>query len=194
MYNKLYRLFINITGMLNRRAVRSSINFMKNEINNSDLIGAEVGVHLGRNSLLLLKDLDIKRLYLIDPYTNYKGKDGLPRNDFEPIKQIAHKKLKKYENQIVWIRDLSEKAYKEVKKNIQKEGQKLKNDNSIKETQSKIEQKRKNLRILGSQSSQKKLISNELLTIQRANQELQKYIHMVDGHIYLNSVTLKLMH
>ena len=117
MYTYLYRMFVNILGMLNRGAVRSSIKFMKNEMESNGLVGAEVGVYLGRNSLMLLKNLDIKKLYLIDPYKNYKGKDGFSRNDFEIINKYAHKNLRKYNDRIVWIRDLSENAVKLIDDN-----------------------------------------------------------------------------
>lgn len=41
---------------------------MFNEIKGKNLIGAEIGVNEGKNAYRILKNLDIKLLYLIDPY------------------------------------------------------------------------------------------------------------------------------
>lgn len=40
--------------------------------NNKDLIGVEIGTDAGLNALNILENLDIKKLYLVDPYTMYR--------------------------------------------------------------------------------------------------------------------------
>ena len=77
-----------------------------------NLIGAEIGVARGKNALDMLKNLDIQKLYLIDPYVSYTAKRyiGVP-HDVVRLKEIARKTLIKYEDKIVWVYKMSAEAH-----------------------------------------------------------------------------------
>ena len=73
------------------------------------IVGVEIGVFEGDHALSLLENLDIKNLYLVDPYVMYD--DNLEAikhygNDLPTInnaKEVAYNKLKKYKDKIIWI-------------------------------------------------------------------------------------------
>ena len=85
-----------------RRTGRPSLDLLKGK---KDLVGAEIGVQSGVNAEWMLKNLDIKKLYLIDPYDVYpcNNKDCTIVGPFEKSKKKAKKLLKPYEDKIEWI-------------------------------------------------------------------------------------------
>jgi len=94
---------------------RPSLKFLESE---KDLIGVEIGVSNGKNALNMLENLNIKTLYLIDPYTMYRDLEGIGCNHSEEqckeVKATAHERLKDYKDKIVWIDDLSENAIDKI--------------------------------------------------------------------------------
>jgi len=89
-----------------------------------DIVGVEIGVFEGDHALSLLENLDIKKLYLVDPYVMYDdnleaikhyGKD-LPT--ISDAKQVAYNKLKKYKDKIIWIEEFSDKATNYIPDNL----------------------------------------------------------------------------
>jgi len=66
---------------------------------NKEVVGAEVGVYAGAFSRMLLLKLNIKRLYLIDPYCYYDdiGVD-FTVEDLQEGKAKARKRLKHFNN------------------------------------------------------------------------------------------------
>ena len=55
---------------------RPSLQFVKNRLKTKEgLIGVELGVFRGENALDILKTMNIKHLYLIDPWISYDEKD-----------------------------------------------------------------------------------------------------------------------
>jgi len=74
------------------------------------LRGIEIGVAVGDNSLSILKELSVEKLFLIDPYTPYE--DALGHADFSADYAIARAKLVEYP-QVVWLRKTSESAIRE---------------------------------------------------------------------------------
>jgi hypothetical protein len=103
--------------------IRPMIKHIKNNSNN-DLIGVEIGVRSGKNSLNILKNLNIKRLYLIDPYLKYD--DIIRYSDKKHINQKqqdnyfkkAKKRLKKYQNKIIFIKEKSKDAINKIPDNL----------------------------------------------------------------------------
>jgi len=71
-----------------------------------NLVGCEVGVDKGDNAVNIFNTLDIKKLYLVDPY-----------NANPAIKNVSFNKLRKWEKKIVWIYETSEEAHKYVPDN-----------------------------------------------------------------------------
>ena len=118
-----------------------------------DLVGVEIGVDRGGNAESILKNLDIKTLYLIDPYYFYNEMRNLGCHTSEEqnieCETEAKKRLLPYEDKIVWIRDTSENAidkipddvdfvyidgnhrYEYVKKDIELYSKKVKNGGLI---------------------------------------------------------------
>ena len=86
----------------------------------SDLVGAEIGVCGGEHAVSLLTTLNIKRLYLIDPYTMYEDySEGALHYGVEQCKlsdtEISAKNLlEPFKEKIVWIRELSSKAVNQI--------------------------------------------------------------------------------
>lgn len=75
--------------------MRPSLKQLKNKQN---IIGCEIGVLEGDNANTICRVLDIKKLYLIDPYYD--------ENNFK----IAKNKLKKFNDKIVFIKKKSGNA------------------------------------------------------------------------------------
>jgi len=73
-----------------------------------DLVGVEIGVLAGSHALKMLERLDIKTLYLVDPYFQYKT--GGLEWDNERHEKVAKEKLQKYNDKIIWIKTTSVKA------------------------------------------------------------------------------------
>lgn len=90
---------------------------LKQLIGSHDLIGAEIGVYKGDHAAWFLKDLDIKLVYLIDPFTGYDGfnPDEFGLDDLEKCKKIAHNKLGEYKQKIKWLEMRSTKAAEFIK-------------------------------------------------------------------------------
>ena len=62
-----------------------------------ELIGAEIGVYAGVNAVTMLHSLEIKKLYLVDPYLEYTDMDGLhSQSIMNEIKQAAYNALADY--------------------------------------------------------------------------------------------------
>ncbi|MHA2342824.1 MAG: class I SAM-dependent methyltransferase [Candidatus Hodarchaeales archaeon] len=87
---------------------RPSLQLLANEI---DLVGVEIGVRFGCNALRILLNLNVKRLYLVDPYKPFPIiRGGLWMNGNQNIcdqyRLVAMKNLEGYDN-IIWREDFS---------------------------------------------------------------------------------------
>ena len=83
------------------------------------LIGAEVGVWEGDNAYSLFNQLDVKKLYLIDPYENYTDStqgEGLLERPFDRAKERARVLVEQYPTE--WLYKKSVDAVKEVKEKL----------------------------------------------------------------------------
>jgi predicted O-methyltransferase YrrM len=78
-----------------------------------NLVGAEIGVAYGGNARHMLVELDIKKLYLIDPYTKFSGVIREKAAKGSTFKE-AVKILKPWEDKIVWLNDKSSSAVKHI--------------------------------------------------------------------------------
>jgi len=88
---------------------RAMIHYIKSIKNDSPLIGAEVGVLAGDNTITILENLNIERLYLIDPYTVYDT-DIYSQNELNQARRTAIGKLAQYKDKIVWLPFISQRA------------------------------------------------------------------------------------
>jgi hypothetical protein len=72
------------------------------------LFGAEIGVYSGVNAETILKNLNIEKLYLIDPYESYMQSG---KTIFESEKEKEAKtRLKEYENRLTYLKMKSDDA------------------------------------------------------------------------------------
>lgn len=81
---------------------------MKNLKDRKELIGAEIGVAYGVNANVMLRCLDIKKLFLIDPYEPY-NQYGL-RCHYNKHYNVMLKNTKNYKDRVVVIKEYSDKA------------------------------------------------------------------------------------
>lgn len=105
---ELIKTFIN--------PIRPMIKFIKDNYPNIPLVGVEIGVYKGDNAYNILNNLNIKKLYLIDPYIPYEEDKGWQGN--EKIYQIAKKKLKPFKDKIQFIRKFSHEAVNDIPNNL----------------------------------------------------------------------------
>jgi len=90
---------------------------LRSLIGKPELVGAEIGVFTGRNSESMLDSLDIKKLYLIDPYKDNVA--GFTREEaINSIKIEAHNRLDKYADRIVWLQKKSEDAILDIEEDL----------------------------------------------------------------------------
>jgi len=90
--------------------IRTDRPMIKQLIGKKNLVGAEIGVEYGYNAIGILTQLDIKKLYLIDPYWEFPRASGngvRPTEEMQQIKSEALINLKKYEDKIEWVFDYS---------------------------------------------------------------------------------------
>lgn len=78
--------------------------------NKSNLIGAEIGVYYGDNALDYLGNLDIKKIYLIDPYTIHPLPHCYNEQRMKESEKEARAKLDIYKDKIEWVRTKSAEA------------------------------------------------------------------------------------
>lgn len=90
-----------------------------------NLIGVEVGVHEGDHALSLLENLDIKKLYLIDPWEYYKEYEGDYKRYMDVVitglyeaEKITRRRMIKYKNQVEIIKSFSSKCLTQIPDNL----------------------------------------------------------------------------
>ena len=101
---------------------RPSLEFVKNKFGNKPLIGAEIGTFQGENAKYILEDLNIKKLYLIDPWEDYQGykdyeKGGQKKNLNKALKKTL-KRIKNYKEKVKLIKKFSSDAVKDIKEKL----------------------------------------------------------------------------
>ncbi len=90
--------------------IRKSAQKVKEKIKRP-IIAVEIGVRAGHNAFAMLSEMDIKALFLIDPYFpyndggSYQTERMQKKNMLEMLDRLA-----KYREKIVWLFQKSEKA------------------------------------------------------------------------------------
>jgi len=101
---------------------------LENLIDRKNIVGAEIGVRRGANAKNILKYLDIKKLYLIDPYAKYLDNEEVSKEvDYSPwpkrvgvinsIFNEAKANIVEWENVVEWIIDISSLASLNIEDN-----------------------------------------------------------------------------
>ena len=96
--------------MLNRPA----LELMRNR---KDLIGVEIGVERGHNALNLLHVLNIKTLYLVDPFCFVYDTEGNlveEKGGANAIEEEARRLLEPFSSKIVWIKGYSTEVLDQI--------------------------------------------------------------------------------
>jgi len=91
--------------------MRPMVNYLINQNYNGGLVGCEIGVASGNNALSMLRNLPIKKLYLVDPYIHY---DGYSLYDMDDLRKRVNYRLKEYKNKIIWLKKKSEEIADDI--------------------------------------------------------------------------------
>jgi hypothetical protein len=81
---------------------RPMIRFVRKVQGDTPLVGAEIGTAFGINAESILKILNIRKLYLVDPYEFYV-QDEKPIEQFLNAKEEAMKRLEPFKDKLQWI-------------------------------------------------------------------------------------------
>jgi hypothetical protein len=82
--------------------IRPMIKYIQSTFTNQPLVGAEIGVYQGLNSLSILETLNIKKLFLIDPYMSFN--DGYINFGNGSINfEIAKDRIMNFKDKVIWI-------------------------------------------------------------------------------------------
>ena len=107
--------FVLYSRKSNWYATRQSIRFMRQYFKDRPVIGAEIGVQHGANSLTMLKNLNITKMYLIDPYTWYDEIDGPRSTKHNRNESDAHRRMRPFGDRIVFVKKFSHEAVDNIK-------------------------------------------------------------------------------
>lgn len=101
---------------------RPAVKFIKMLRNNEELTGVEIGVYYGVNSSFILKHLNMKKLYLVDPYDNYDDYNEVldKVTNMTKAEKIMRKTLNfnKNKDKLVLIKKFSSKAITDIPNNL----------------------------------------------------------------------------
>lgn len=90
------------------------IDYLKNKYKSGELIGCEIGISSGTHVIRLLDTLNIKKMYMIDPYCEYTDGDGKVKNRWTRYFKMR-KDLFRYRNQTIVLRKTSDDAVDFIK-------------------------------------------------------------------------------
>jgi len=85
---------------------------------NKELVGIEIGTWEGRNAEHILKTLNMKKLYLIDPYAQYEEYPDFKNQQLVNAQIEAIKAVSQFRDKVVWINKFSDEAVKEIKEQV----------------------------------------------------------------------------
>lgn len=105
----------------NKFSRRLAVIKAKKYFKDKPITACEIGTFRGNHAEEMLKSLNIKKLYIIDPYEKYlEYKNDGSCKFVDEAKIEAHKRLKKYgkNTQIVWIEKFSDDAINDIKEKL----------------------------------------------------------------------------
>jgi hypothetical protein len=95
--------------------VRPTIEAVKKQ-GGKELVGVEIGVSSGLNSRTILMKLPMKKLYCVDPWSQYVQDNQVLKKD--QFFEKAKKRLKPWKDKVVFIREYSTDAVNQVPDNL----------------------------------------------------------------------------
>ena len=106
------KIFENVVSM---RVPRGMIRAVKQKFLDQSLIGVEIGVFEGWHAENIIETLNIKTLYLVDPYEAYVDNwDRTSSEDLTKAFGVARHRLAPYRDKVVWVKKPSEAAAKNI--------------------------------------------------------------------------------
>lgn len=94
---------------------RAMIHYIKSKEGDRPLIGVEVGVLAGLSTEIILNILNIKKLYLVDPYKVYDT-DTYSQEELDTAHKVAVARLQPWKDKIEWVKMKSLDAAKMFEK------------------------------------------------------------------------------
>lgn len=102
-------LFPSINLKINRIFPRHAVVFAKNHFKIKELICAEIGTYKGEHAESILKELNVKLIYLIDPFIpDYDDDDGSSKT-MQGVEEIARKRFFN-NNKVIFYKELSKEG------------------------------------------------------------------------------------
>ena len=148
---KINEFLIDRFELTVKESTRHSTLFAKKYFNDKKIVAIEIGSYRGFNAKSILKNLNIFKIYLVDPWTEYeeykKSEKNKKQSHLNNALRECKKRLKKFKN-VFYIRKFSDEAikfvpkadfiyvdgnheYEYVKKDLEKYYEKLKNKGII---------------------------------------------------------------
>lgn len=113
----IYKL-LNI-GII-KRFPRHSVRYAKQKFNDKSIVVIEIGTFYGYNAESILKELNVEKVYLVDPYEEYieydKKEDGKSQQTLSNAESLAKKRLKRFDDKIIWVKKYSDDAVNSLPK------------------------------------------------------------------------------
>lgn len=98
---------------------RPTTLFIKKTLGDKPLVGAEVGVFQGQNSQSIIRTLNMRKLYLVDPYATYDAyRNSLLYGEIDKAYRKSRRRLNPYKKKVIWVREYSEKGLKKIKETL----------------------------------------------------------------------------
>ncbi len=122
MKNQINDMMLNLTGVcLIKPFPKHSIRYCRTYFKSQYINAIEIGTFKGANAKDILDNLNVNKLYLIDPYKEYicennAGQHKVTKESLSEPKEQAHERLKVYDEngQIKWIEKYSDDAVNDV--------------------------------------------------------------------------------
>jgi len=110
---KLYDYYHSIDQLISRLP-RPFTVFLKSYLENKSVVGVEIGVQRGDNARNLFEMLNIKHLFLIDPYESYFDVGRMRGKRAKQYSEEMRSQLNPFWDRITLIRDFSENAIHKI--------------------------------------------------------------------------------
>jgi len=91
----------------------------KESFGDKSVVGVEIGVFQGAHAEFILRTLNVKRLYLVDPFdSNDPDFAGRCKPLIDASEAVAEKRLAPYADKLVWLRVRSDDAVDKIEEEL----------------------------------------------------------------------------
>ena len=107
MINQINNILLRITGLcLIKPYPKHSIRFAKKHFKNKFITAIEIGTFKGENAKCILNNLNINKIYLIDPWEEYVDyKEDKTKKVLDNAYKITKNRLRNYEDKVEYLKD-----------------------------------------------------------------------------------------